>query len=174
MAPPPLHLHHHSSFRSLDTINNNIWLIYFPLVIHFFKYSSVCLFLKYISCRFEPSLLIQTLFGAFVSCVLPPPSLSPCPSLSSLLPLCALSIVAIWGCRPMPPELQIYPAAHVTNRGAPSSQNSPNSSWWKGGPSGSYQGLISNSEMRTHCPRWALADAPRCLPEWPSKVPLIS
>lgn len=53
-------------------------------------------------------------------------------SFPSLLPIYVLSIDAIWGCRPRPLELQIYPAAHVTNRGAQSSQNSPTSNWWKG------------------------------------------
>lgn len=51
---------------------------------------------------------------------------------SSLPRLHFLLIDAVWGCRPRPSELQIYPAAHVTNRGAQSSQNSPNSNWWKG------------------------------------------
>lgn len=84
------------------------------------------------------------------------------PSFSSLPPLYVLSIDAIWGCRPRPLELQIYPAAHVTNRGAQSSQNSPNSNWWKGGPSGSYQGPISDNKLNIMCTPITHADPAGC------------
>lgn len=123
-----------------------------PFLIQFEKdsVSHICTLvhyhLSYLCSVWTAPVVIQTLlilchlaiivFFLFSVCFLPLLFLSShprCyPSVSSLPPLHFLPIDAIWGCRPRPPELQIYPAAHVTNRGEQSSQNSLNSNWRKG------------------------------------------